>query len=444
MAKIISIKGYEVLDSRGIPTVEVEVITENNVCACAMVPSGASTGEKEAIELRDNDKNYFHGKGVLKAINNINKIIAPKIINNFSVFEQEAIDNFMIELDGSKTKMNLGANAILAVSMAVCKAAAKELKVPLYQYIGGVNKSILPVPMLNIINGGAHALNCIDFQEFMIVPIGFSDFKEAMRCACEVYYCLKDLLKKNNFSTNVGDEGGFAPNIEKIETVLDYLVEAIKTAGYYPSKTGKNAVAIALDVAASELYNKDDQKYYFKKLGNFLNKDISFTTDELIKYYETLIKNYPIISIEDPLDENDWNGFAKITKEIGKKVQIVGDDLFVTNIEYLEKGIINHSANAILIKLNQIGTVTETLKVIDLAKSNKWATIISHRSGETEDTFIADLAVGTSAKQIKTGSCARSDRVAKYNRLLKIYYQNQEKKYLGICGCSFNNISLKD
>ena len=398
------IKAREILDSRGNPTVEVDVILENGVRARASVPSGASTGEREALELRDNDSSRYGGKGVLNAVKNVNEIIKPEIIG-MNVFDQEKIDYAMIKLDGTKTKSKLGANAILGVSMAVLKAASKAKNIPLYKYVGD-GKS-LPVPMINIINGGAHADNKLDFQEFMIIPQR-NTIKERIRVSSEVFHALKSVLNEKGLSTGVGDEGGFAPNLNSNEEGFKLIVEAIKKAGYNPGVD----VKLGIDVAASEFYF--DGKY------NLKGEDKTLTTEDLIAYYKYLVDKYPIISIEDPVDENDWEGFTKITKELGDKVQLVGDDLFVTNKECLQKGIDLKAGNAILLKVNQIGTITETLETIKLARSNGYKTIISHRSGETEDTTIADLAVGLDLGQIKTGSMSRTDRICKYNQLLRI------------------------
>lgn len=401
--KIANIIGREVLDSRGNPTVEVEVVLEDGVKAIALVPSGASTGIKEALELRDGDNRYL-GKGVLKAVNNVNTVIKERLVGE-NVFEQQKIDNIMLELDGTVNKSKLGANAILGVSMACLKAAAKESNKELYEYIG--TEYSLPRPMMNILNGGAHADNNLDFQEYMIIPIN-PKFSEALRIGAEVFHTLKSILKSRGLATSVGDEGGFAPNLDNNKEGLDLIVEAITKAGYTPGKD----VCIGLDVASSEFY--EDGKYDLKGENRVLS------TDELIDYYVELINKYPIISIEDPFSEVDWEGFTKFTKLVGDKVQIVGDDLFVTNKKELQKGIDLKAGNAILIKVNQVGTITETLDAINLAKANGYKTIISHRSGETEDTTIADLAVGLNLGQIKTGSLSRSERIAKYNRLLRI------------------------
>ena len=399
--KIKNVIGREVLDSRGNPTVEVDVILENNIVGRAIVPSGASTGEREALEMRDGGSRY-NGLGVLKAVNNVNIILKDSIVG-MDVFEQQKIDYKMIDVDGTPNKSNLGANAILGVSMAVLKAAANCDNMQLYKYVG--NGTSLPVAMMNILNGGCHADNNLDFQEFMIVP-NRDSIHERVRVGAEVFHTLKKLLKEKGYFTGVGDEGGFAPNLSSNEEAFQLIIEAIKKAGYIPGKD----VNLAIDVAASELY--ENGKYNIDGRG--------FTTEELIEYYDELINKYPIISIEDPLDQNDWEGFADITKRLKDRVQIVGDDLFVTNKKYLEKGIRLGCCNAILIKVNQIGTITETLETIELAKENNYNIIISHRSGETEDTTIADLAVGLNIGQIKTGSLSRTDRICKYNQLLRI------------------------
>lgn len=404
MSKIKDIKAREILDSRGNPTVEVDVLLESGAKGRAAVPSGASTGSKEALELRDNDPKRYQGKGVIKAVNNVNTIIKGTLIGLESSHQRQ-IDETMIKLDGTEKKTNLGANATLGVSLAVLKATAKEKNIPLYKFFG--DEISLPRPMMNILNGGAHADNNLDFQEFMIIP-NAKNFKETLRIGSEVFHTLKKVLKENGFNTGVGDEGGFAPNLNTNEEALDMLMEAIKEAGYTPGKD----VNFALDVAASEFY--EDGIYNLKGANKKL------TSNELVDYYQTLIDKYPIISIEDPVDEEDWKGFRKMTEKYGDKIQLVGDDLFVTNIKYLQKGIDNKAGNAILIKLNQIGTFTETLETINLAKENGYKTIISHRSGETEDVTIADLAVALNLGQIKTGSLSRSERTAKYNELLRI------------------------
>ena len=412
--KIKNIEAYEVIDSRGNPTVECELTLENGIKARAIVPSGASTGEREALELRDGG-NRYHGKGVLKAVNNVNKIIAKALIGK-DVSKQRDLDNIMLKLDGTEFKTNLGANAILAVSLAIAKANALNKKIPLYKSLG--NGITLPMPMMNVINGGAHADSNVDFQEYMIMPVGAKTFSDAIRMASETFMELKKVLKTMHYPTAVGDEGGFAPNFKNNEQPLEAIITAIKNAGYEPKKD----IAIALDVAASEFYNPKTKKYDLSK-----SKGGSLTTEQMIDWYSELIKKYPIISIEDPLSENDWTGWSKITKKLGKKIQLVGDDVFVTNPKILEEGIKKGVANAILIKLNQIGTLSETLDTIKLAKDNGYNTIISHRSGESEDTFIADLSVAVDAGQIKSGSISRTDRVAKYNQLIRIE-RNLKKK----------------
>ncbi len=408
------IKALEVLDSRGNPTVQVEVITEEGTNGVAMVPSGASTGSFEAVELRDGDKSRYLGKGVLKAVENINKIIA-KELEGMNVFEQAEIDKKLIEIDGTENKGKLGANATLGVSLAVAKAAANSLGMSLYKYIGGVNAKTLPVPMMNILNGGKHADNTVNIQEFMIMPVGAKSFSECLRMSAEIYHTLKKVLKAKGLATGVGDEGGFAPNLSSDEEALKLIVEAISKAGYKPGED----VVLALDVASTEMYDEakkigKEGCYYFWKTEELK------TEDEMIEYLEDLANKYPIISIEDGLAEEDWEGWRKLTEKLGNKLQLVGDDLFVTNIKRLQKGLDNKIANSILIKLNQIGTLTETLDAIELAKKNGYTAVVSHRSGETEDTTLADVAVATNAGQIKTGAPCRTDRVAKYNRLLNI------------------------
>jgi enolase len=414
------IHAREILDSRGNPTVEVEVTLDNGVKGRASVPSGASTGENEALELRDGDKNRFGGKGVLKAVDNVNNVIAPAL-KGWSVLEQRKIDYKMLALDGTPTKSKLGANAILGVSLAVAHTAAKALNMPLYRYIGGANTYVLPVPMMNIINGGAHSDAPIAFQEFMIRPVGAPSEKEAIRMGAEVFHALQKLLKKRGLSTAVGDEGGFAPKLDGIEDALQSIVDAIKNAGYVPGKD----VKIAMDCAASEFSVVKNGKYYYnyKQLSNGMPKDPNgkeLSDDEQIKFLEDLISKYPIDSIEDGLDENDWDGWVKLTAALGGKCQLVGDDLFVTNTKFLEKGIKMGAANSILIKVNQIGSLTETLEAIEMAHRHGYTTVTSHRSGETEDTTIADIAVATNSGQIKTGSMSRTDRMAKYNQLIRI------------------------
>ena len=418
--KIEKIHAREILDSRGNPTVEVEVTLENGTMGRAAVPSGASTGENEALELRDGDKERYLGKGVLKAVENVNNVIAPALKGD-CVFEQRAIDYKMLALDGTPTKSKLGANAILGVSLACAQAAAKALNIPLYRYIGGCNSYTLPVPMMNIVNGGAHSAAPIAFQEFMIRPVGASSEREAIRMGAEVFHNLAKLLKARGLSTAVGDEGGYAPNFDGIEDALDTIVEAIKKAGYEPGKD----VKIAMDCAASEFATCEDGKWYYdyRQLKNGTKKDPNgkkLSADEQIAYLEELITKYPIDSIEDGLDENDWENWVKLTEKIGSRCQLVGDDLFVTNTKFLEKGIKMGAANSILIKVNQIGSLTETLEAIEMAHRHGYTTVTSHRSGETEDTTIADIAVATNSGQIKTGSLSRTDRMAKYNQLIRI------------------------
>ncbi len=410
-SRIQSVTAREILDSRGNPTVEADVVLSDGTCATAAVPSGASTGENEAIELRDGDKNRYLGKGVLKAVENVNTIIAPAMCG-LDPTMQEQIDRRMIELDGTPNKSKLGANAILAVSAAAAKAAAQCCGLPLYRYLGGANAHVLPVPMMNILNGGKHADNNVDFQEFMVQPWGAPNFREALRVGAEVFHNLKAVLKDKGYNTAVGDEGGFAPSLKSNDEALEVIAVAIKKAGY---KLGEE-VFIALDPAASEMWDAESGQYRFFKSA----PDRLATSDEMIDIWAGWCEKYPIRSLEDGLAENDWAGWAKLTQTLGDKVQLVGDDLFVTNVEYLARGIRERSANGILIKLNQIGTLTETFAAVNLAMRNGFAAVISHRSGETEDTTIADLAVATGAGQIKTGSASRSDRVAKYNRLLRI------------------------
>ena len=425
------IHAREILDSRGNPTVEVEVTTECGVMGRAAVPSGASTGENEALELRDGDKQRYGGKGVQKAVANVNEKIAPALVG-MSVLEQRAIDNKMIALDGTKTKSNLGANAILGVSLAVAHTAANYLNIPLYRYIGGTNTYVLPVPMMNIINGGAHSDAPIAFQEFMIRPVGAPSEKEAIRMGAEVFHALQKLLKKRGLSTAVGDEGGFAPKLNGIEDALDSIIQAIKDAGYEPGKD----IKIAMDCAASEFAFVENGKYFYdyKQLKTGMPKDPNgkkLSVDEQIAYLKELVEKYPIDSIEDGLDENDWEGWVKLTKAIGDKVQLVGDDLFVTNVRFLEKGIAMGAGNAILIKVNQIGSLSETLDAIEMAHRHGYNTVTSHRSGETEDTTISDIAVATNSGQIKTGSLSRTDRMAKYNQLIRIEEELGEQAVYG-------------
>jgi enolase len=405
---IVEIKAREILDSRGNPTIEVDVYLESGAMGRAAAPSGASTGENEAIELRDKDETRYLGKGVLKAVENVNNIIADGL-EGWDALDQVGIDRFLIQLDGTPNKSRLGANAILGVSLAVTKAAANHLGLPLYRYIGGVNAKVLPVPLMNILNGGKHADNNVDIQEFMIVPVNAPSFSEALRMGVEVFHSLKSVLKSKGYNTAVGDEGGFAPNLKSNIEAIEVILEAIEKSGY---KAGKD-VFLALDPAASEFY--EDGKYIF-----FKSDKSEKTPEQMVKFYEELVKQYPIISIEDGMSEHDWEGWRMLTEALGEKIQLIGDDIFVTNIEIFSKGIEKGIANSILIKLNQIGTLTETLDCIELAKRNGYTAVISHRSGETEDTTIADLVVGTNAGQIKTGSASRTDRVAKYNQLLRI------------------------
>jgi enolase len=413
MSYIIEVHARQILDSRGNPTVEVDVLTDDGAMGRAAVPSGASTGIHEAAELRDNDKKKYLGKGVLKAVKNVNTSIADALIG-FDITSQAAIDQVMIDLDGTPNKSKLGANAILAVSMAVAKAAAEEAILPLYRYIGGTNARTLPMPMMNILNGGAHADNKIDFQEFMIMPIGAPSFSEGLRWGVEIFHQLKSTLKKKGYSTNVGDEGGFAPNIQSNEEAIETVLEAIQSAGY---KTGTQ-IAIAMDAANSELWDAKKKKYVFHKSSG---KEMS--SDQLVKYWESWVKKYPIISIEDGMAEDDWAGWKNLTDTIGSKCQLVGDDLFVTNVNRLQTGIDKKIANGLLVKVNQIGTLTETINAVSLAQNNGYNTVMSHRSGETEDNTIADLAVALNCGQIKTGSASRSDRMAKYNQLIRIEEQ---------------------
>ncbi len=408
MSLIEEVWAREILDSRGNPTIEAEVVLEDGTTGRAAVPSGASTGEHEAVELRDGDKSRYLGKGVLKAVENVNEKIAFEL-EGISALDQVIVDRTLIELDGTENKSNLGANAMLAVSLATARAGAALLEMPLYRYLGGANAKTLPVPMMNILNGGAHADNNVDFQEFMVMPVGAESFSEALRIGAEIFHHLKAVLKSRGYSTSVGDEGGFAPNLKSNEEAIETILEAITKAGY---KAGED-VLLALDPAASEFF--DGQNYVFKK-----SDGRKLSSDEMVAYWKSWCEKYPIISIEDGMAENDWNGWKKITDDLGSKIQLVGDDLFVTNVKFLQKGIDEGCANSILIKVNQIGTLTETLDAIELAKTNNRTAIISHRSGETEDSFIADLAVGTNAGQIKTGSLSRSDRIAKYNQLLRI------------------------
>ena len=429
--KIEKVHAREILDSRGNPTVEVEVTLENGVMGRAAVPSGASTGENEALELRDGDKGRYLGKGVLKAVENVNNIIAPALKGD-CVFNQRAVDMKMLELDGTPTKSKLGANAILGVSLATAQAAAKALNIPLYRYIGGCNSYTMPLPMMNIVNGGAHSDAPIAFQEFMIGPVGATSIKEAVRMGAEVFHNLAKLLKARGLSTAVGDEGGFAPNFNGIEDALDTIMEAIKAAGYEPGKD----VRIAMDCAASEFAVQENGEWFYdyRQLKNGKQKDPNgkkLSAEEQIAYLEELINKYPIYSIEDGLDENDWENWVKLTQRIGDRCQLVGDDLFVTNVKFLEKGISMGAANSILIKVNQIGSLSETLDAIEMAHRHGYTTVTSHRSGETEDTTIADIAVATNSGQIKTGSLSRTDRMAKYNQLIRIEEQLGEQAVYG-------------
>jgi len=410
MGEIIGVLGREILDSRGNPTVETDVYLDSGVMGRALVPSGASTGKREALELRDTRKKRYLGKGVQQAVTNVNKLIAPALLGMEST-QQVSIDETMLKLDNTEYKKKLGANAILAVSMAVARASAIELDLPLYSYLGGVNAKTLPVPMMNVLNGGAHADNNVDIQEFMIMPIGAPSFAEALRSGVEVFHNLKSVLKKAGHQTAVGDDGGFAPNLRSNEEAMESLLEAIQKAGYKPGKD----ISIALDVAASELYNSKDKCYVLAA-----EKKKKKTADQLIKFYTDWVKKYPLVSIEDGLDESDWDGWAKLSSQLNDKVQLVGDDIFVTNTKILSKGISKGIANSILIKLNQIGTVTETIDAVTMAHKARYTAVISHRSGETEDTTIADLAVALNTGQIKTGAPSRTDRVAKYNQLLRI------------------------
>jgi enolase len=419
MTTIVDVLGREILDSRGNPTVEVEVLLESGVVGRAAVPSGASTGEHEAVEMRDGDKGRYLGKGVLKAVENVNDKIADELID-FDAADQIGIDNFLCDLDGTPNKSELGANAILGVSLACAKAAAETFGLPLYQYIGGTNAKTLPVPMMNILNGGSHADNTVDFQEFMVMPHGAPSFAEALRAGTETFHALKSVLKSKGYNTSVGDEGGFAPDLKSNDETIELILEAITKAGYKPGVD----ISLALDVASSEMYLKDKGVYQF-----FKSDKSEKTSDEMVEIYKKLVSQYPIISIEDGLDENDWDGWKKLTDAIGSKVQLVGDDLFVTNTERLSEGIQKGIANSILIKVNQIGTLTETLDAIEMAKRAGYTNVISHRSGETEDSTIADIAVATNAGQIKTGSASRTDRIAKYNQLLRIEEELGDNAY---------------
>jgi len=428
MSNIAEIKARQVLDSRGNPTVEAEVFLSDGSFGRAIVPSGASTGEHEAVELRDGDEHVYQGKGVLKAVENVNGEIAEALAN-WDAFDQRGLDRKMIELDGTENKGRLGANAILAVSMATARASSDSLHIPLYRYLGGAGANTLPTPMMNILNGGAHADNNVDFQEFMVMPVGAPSFSEALRWGVEVFHTLKGVLKKRGYNTAVGDEGGFAPSVKSNVEAIEVVLEAITKAGYKPGEE----IAIALDPAASEFYL--DGKYVFKKSDKSAK-----SSDEMVKYWAKWVNDYPaIVSLEDGLSEEDWDGWQNLTKELGGKIQLVGDDLFVTNVQFLQEGIDKGVANSILIKVNQIGTVSETLDAIDLARRNAYTSIISHRSGETEDTFIADLAVATGAGQIKTGSASRTDRIAKYNQLLRIEEElGPSARFLGLKALNYH------
>ncbi|GIV41420.1 MAG: enolase [Vicingaceae bacterium] len=425
MSYISHIHARQILDSRGNPTIEVEVYAENGIIGRAAVPSGASTGIHEAVELRDGDPGMYHGKGVLKAVQNVNQVIAEELKGQY-LFNQRNIDQILIELDGTENKSNLGANAILGVSLAVAKCAADSIGLPLYQYVGGVNAHILPIPMMNILNGGAHADNAIDFQEFMIMPVKANSFSEGLRMGTEIFHTLKKVLKEKGYATNVGDEGGFAPNIRSNEEAIELVLMAIEKSGYKPGEQ----VFIALDAASSELWDEEKKCYVFKKSDKSI-----LTSDQMVEFWEKWVAKYPIVSIEDGLAEDDWNGWKLLTDKLGNKVQLVGDDLFVTNTKRLQKGIREGIANSILVKVNQIGTLTETIEAVELAHQNGYTAVMSHRSGETEDTTIADLSVALNTGQIKTGSASRSDRVAKYNQLLRI------EEYLGKTG-SYGNLNF--
>ena len=430
MTEIVAIRAREVLDSRGNPTVEADVILESGALGRAIVPSGASTGEHEAVELRDGDKSHYLGKGVLHAVENVETVIAPEL-EGMDAANQRLIDATMIALDGTPNKGKLGANAILAVSMANARAVAQTLEIPLYRYLGGVNASILPTPMLNVLNGGAHADSNVDFQEFMIMPVGAERFSDALRWSAETFHTLKGVLKKKGYNTAVGDEGGFAPSLKSNEEAVELILEALEAAGY---KAGEQ-ICIALDPASSEFFDKEQQKYIFKKSDKRV-----LTSEQMVDYWAGWVKQYPIVSIEDGLAEDDWAGWKQITDQLGSRIQLVGDDLFVTNVKRLQKGIEEGVANSILIKVNQIGTLTETLEAIDLGRRYGYTAVMSHRSGESEDTFIADLAVATGVGQIKTGSASRTDRIAKYNQLLRIEEElGSGAAFLGLESLNYND-----
>jgi enolase len=429
MTEIVAIRAREILDSRGNPTVEADVVLESGALGRAAVPSGASTGEHEAVELRDGDKSHYLGKGVLQAVENIETILAPEL-EGFDAMNQRLLDHTMIQIDGTANKSKIGANAILAVSMAASRAVAQTLEIPLYRYLGGANACILPTPMMNVLNGGAHADSSVDFQEFMVMPVGAERFSDALRWGTEVFHTLKGVLKKKGYSTAVGDEGGFAPSLKSNSEAIEVILEAITLAGYTPGEQ----IAIALDPAASEFYDKSSGKYVFKKSDN-----TEHTSEEMVSFWDNWVRQYPIVSLEDGLAEDDWDGWKLLTDKVGSKIQLVGDDLFVTNVKRLQRGIEEGVGNSILIKLNQIGTVTETFEAIELGRRYGYTSIISHRSGETEDTFIADLAVATGAGQIKTGSASRTDRIAKYNQLLRIEEElGQGANFLGLESLNYN------
>jgi enolase len=430
MTEIVSIRAREVLDSRGNPTVEADVILESGALGRAIVPSGASTGEHEAVELRDGDKSHYGGKGVLQAVANVETVIAPEL-EGMDASNQRLIDQTMIALDGTPNKGKLGANAILAVSMATARAVAQTLEIPLYRYLGGVNASVLPTPMLNVLNGGAHADSNVDFQEFMIMPVGAESFSEALRWSAETFHTLRSVLKKKGYNTSVGDEGGFAPSLKSNAEAIELILEAIEAAGYKPGEQ----ISIALDPASSEFYNKETGKYVFKKSDK---RELS--SEEMVAFYDNWTRQYPIVSLEDGLAEDDWAGWKILTDKLGGRIQLVGDDLFVTNVKRLQRGIEEGVGNSILIKLNQIGTITETLEAIDLGRRYGYTAVISHRSGESEDTFIADLAVATGVGQIKTGSVSRTDRISKYNQLLRIEEElGGGAVYLGLESLNYND-----
>jgi enolase len=430
MTEIVAIRAREILDSRGNPTVEADVILESGALGRAAVPSGASTGEHEAVELRDGDKSHYLGKGVLQAVENIETVLAPEL-EGFDATNQRLLDHTMIQLDGTANKSKLGANAILAVSMAASRAVAQTLEIPLYRYLGGANASILPTPMMNVLNGGAHADSSVDFQEFMVMPVGAERFSDALRWGAEVFHTLKGVLKKKGYSTAVGDEGGFAPSLKSNTEAIEVILEAITLAGYKPGEQ----IAIALDPASSEFFDKEKKKYVFKKSDK---RELS--SEEMVNFYDDWVRQFPIVSLEDGLAEDDWDGWRILTDKLGGKIQLVGDDLFVTNTDRLQRGIEEGVGNSILIKLNQIGTVTESFEAIELGRRYGYTSVISHRSGETEDTFIADFAVATGAGQIKTGSASRTDRIAKYNQLLRIEEElGQGANFLGIESLNYND-----